>query len=80
MRGIMPHWAVGKVALGFGVDQMKTLVAMATFSSHRLKLRLKKKDIFSEGTEELSYLLCGPIHKSCQPILRGPNMPRPGLP
>ena len=30
------HWGVGKVALGFGADQIRTLVSMATDSSHRV--------------------------------------------
>ena len=29
------HWDGGKAALGFGPDQIKTLVSMATDSSHR---------------------------------------------
>ena len=29
------HWGRGKVALGFGADQIGTLVSMATGSSHR---------------------------------------------
>ena len=30
------HWDGGKVALGFGPDRIKTLVSMATDSSHRV--------------------------------------------
>ena len=30
------HWVVGKDALGFGLDQIRTLVSMATDSSHRV--------------------------------------------
>ena len=30
------HWAGGKAALGFGPDRIKTLVSMATESSHRV--------------------------------------------
>ena len=29
-------WGVGKPALGFGPDQIRTLVSMATDSSHRV--------------------------------------------
>ena len=29
------HWGGGKAALGFGADQIRTLVSMATDSSHR---------------------------------------------
>ena len=30
------HWAGGKAVLGFGPDQIRTLVSMATDSSHRV--------------------------------------------
>ena len=30
------HWGGGKAGLGFGADQIRTLVSMATDSSHRV--------------------------------------------
>ena len=30
------HWSGGKAALGFGADQIRNLVSMATDSTHRL--------------------------------------------
>ena len=30
------HWVVGLTALGFGLDPIRTLVSMATDSSHRV--------------------------------------------
>ena len=30
------HWGGGKATLGFGADQIRTLVSMATDSSHRV--------------------------------------------
>ena len=30
------HWGWGKAALGFGADQIRTLVSMATDSSYRV--------------------------------------------
>ena len=30
------HWDGGKAALGFDADQIRTLVSMATYSSHRV--------------------------------------------
>ena len=30
------HWVGGKAALGFGPDRIRTLVSMATDSSHRV--------------------------------------------
>ena len=32
------HWGGGKAALGFGADLIKTLISMATDSSHRVKI------------------------------------------
>ena len=33
---LMQHWGGGKAALYFGADQIRTLVSMATDSSHRV--------------------------------------------
>ena len=33
---IKHHWGGGKTALGFGPDRIRTLVSMATDSSHRV--------------------------------------------
>ena len=33
------HWGGGKAALGFGPDQIGTVVSMATDSSHRVIMR-----------------------------------------
>ena len=33
---LKPHWIGGKDALGFGPDRIRTLVSMATDSSHRV--------------------------------------------
>ena len=32
------HWGGGLTALGFGLDRIRTLVSMATDSSHRVKM------------------------------------------
>ena len=40
------HWDGGKAALGFGPDRMKTLVSMATDSSHRV---IMEKTCFFSG-------------------------------
>ena len=42
------HWGGGKAALGFGPDQIGTLVSMATDSSHRVIMGKPKKIFFSE--------------------------------
>ena len=43
------HWGGGKVALGFDEDQIRTLVSMATDSSHR---------VIIEKTASLRFLEC----------------------
>ena len=43
------HWGRGKAASGFGADQFKTLVSMATDSSHR---------VIMEKTASSSFLEC----------------------
>ena len=39
------HWGGGKVALGFGIGQMRTLVSMATDISHRLTMGKTYKNL-----------------------------------
>ena len=34
------YWVGGKAALGFGSDQIRTLVSMATDSSHRVTMEI----------------------------------------
>ena len=41
------HWGGGKAALGFGADQIRTLVSMATDSSHRVIMGEKGVITFS---------------------------------
>ena len=39
------HWDEQLTALGFGPGQIRTLVSMATDSSHRVIMEKKKKDL-----------------------------------
>ena len=41
------HWGGGEAALGFGADQIRTLVSMATDSSHRVIMGEKGVITFS---------------------------------
>ena len=41
------HWGGGKAALGFDADQIRTLVSMATDSSHRVIMGEKGVIMFS---------------------------------
>ena len=40
------HWGGGKAALGFGADQIRTLVSMATDSSHRVIMEKRASSCF----------------------------------
>ena len=40
------HWVGGKAALGFGPDRIRTLVSMATESSHRVIMEKTVSPLF----------------------------------
>ena len=40
------HWDGGKAALGFGPDRIRTVVSMATESSHRVKMEKTVSPLF----------------------------------
>ena len=67
--------------LGFGPCRIRTLVSMATDSSHRLTMGKHKKKSSSQKPHGF-HILCeamsiGPFHKFCQPCPWGPYGPRP---
>ena len=62
------HWGGGKAALRFDADQIRTLVSMATGSSHRVIMGKKKgrHHVFSTVFDRILFILAGNdnIHKS----------------
>ena len=60
------HWGGGKVALGFGAVQIRTLVSMATDSSHRVIMGKGCHHVFSSVFDRILFILAGnyDIHKS----------------
>ena len=64
------HWGGGKAALGFRPDWIKTLVSMATESSHRVIMEKTVSSLFlgcffilagnDESSEEFEFSLIGP--------------------
>ena len=70
--------------LGFRPGGIRTLVSMATDSSHRLTMGKTYKNLLLCNHKAKSlHILCaaissGPLHKSCQPCPLGPYGPRPG--
>ena len=60
------HWGGGKAALGFGADQIRTLVSMATDSSHRVIIGKGRRHVFSAVFDRILFILAGnyDIHKN----------------
>ena len=61
------HWGGGKPALGFGPDRIRTLVFMATDSSHRVIMGGKRRrHNLSAVFDRILFILAGndDIHKS----------------
>ena len=60
------HWGRGKAALGFGADQIRTLVSMATDSCHRVKMGKTASSRFPDCFDRILFILAGnnDIHKS----------------
>ena len=60
------HWGGGKAALGFGADQIRTLVSMATDSSHRVIMGKRASSCFLAVFDRILFILAGndDIHKS----------------
>ena len=51
------NWGGGKPALGFGPDRIRTLVSMATDSSHRVIMGKRRRHVFSAVFDRInSYL------------------------
>ena len=55
----MHHWAGGKAALGFGLDRIRTLVSMATESSHRVIMEKTVSTLFSAVFHPFLFILAG---------------------
>ena len=53
------HWDEGKAALSFGPDQIKTLVSIATDSSHRVILEKTVLPLFLSCFHPILFILAG---------------------
>ena len=60
------HWGGGKAALGFGAVQIRTLVSMATDSSHRVIMGKRASSRFLGCFDWIFFILTDndDIHKS----------------
>ena len=55
----LKHWVGGKSALGFGPDRIRTLVSMATESSHRVIMEKTVSYFFSAVFHPILFILAG---------------------
>ena len=54
------HWGGGKAAWGFGADQFRTLVSMATDSSHRVIIgKTRRHQVFSNVFDRVLFIRAG---------------------
>ena len=53
------HWGGGKAKWVFGADQFRTLVFMATDSSHRVIMGKRRHHVFSNVFDWILFILAG---------------------
>ena len=53
------HWGGGKASVGFDPDRIRTLVSMATDSSHRVIMRKRRHHVFSNAFDRILFILAG---------------------
>ena len=53
------HWGEGKASVGFDPDWIRTLVSMATDSSHRVIMGKTTSSRFSNGYDRIFFILAG---------------------
>ena len=53
------HWGGEKASVGFDPDQIRTLVSMATDSSHRVIMGKRRHHVFSNAFDRILFILAG---------------------
>ena len=53
------HWGGGKASVGFDPDRIRTLVSMATDSSHRIQWEKRRHHVFSKAFDRILFILAG---------------------
>ena len=53
------HWGGGKASVGFDPDRIRTLVSMATDSSHRVIMEKMVSSLFSNAFDQILFILAG---------------------
>ena len=60
MKFYLKHpWGGGKATVGFDLDRIRTLVSMATDSSHRVIMGKRRHHIFSNAFDWILFILAG---------------------
>ena len=62
------HWGGGKASVGFDPDQIRTLVSMATDSSHRVIMGKTASSRFLKCFDQILFILAGndDMHESLE--------------
>ena len=70
------HWGRRKSALGFGADQIRTMVSMTTNSSHMVIMGKTVLSCFIDCFDRLLFILAGDddIHKSLDELEIWPDL------
>ena len=53
------HWGGGKASVGFDPDRIRTLVSMATNSSHRVVMGKRRHHVFLNAFDQILFILAG---------------------
>ena len=53
------YWGGGKASLGFDPDWVRTLISMATDSSHRVIMGKRRHQVFSNAFDRILFILAG---------------------
>ena len=53
------HWGGGNASIGFDPDRIRTLVSMATDSSHRVIREKRRHHVFSNTLDQILFILAG---------------------
>ena len=69
------HCGGGKASVGFDPDQIRTLVSMATDSSHRVTMGKRRHHVFSNAFDRILFILAGnnDMHESLDEFEIWPN-------
>ena len=75
------HWGGGKASCGYGGDQFRTLVSIATDSSHRVIMGKRRHHVFSNVFDRILFILADKrCMRACMSLKFGRIRPRTSCP